>query len=119
VAPGATITLVGSGYAAHSTVTLTAYSKATVLGTAVTDARGSFSATVTVPPALAGEDHTFVSLGVAPDGTARAMKLVVTVKPHAGDGGGGLPVTGANGAWIALAALIVIAGGALLRRAAR
>ncbi|NMO53946.1 fibronectin type III domain-containing protein [Actinoplanes sp. TBRC 11911] len=109
IAPGATVTLVGSGYAPHSTVTLTAYPKATLLGTAVTDERGFFRRTVTVPTAVT--DQIFVSLGAAPDGQVRAMRMPVTLTPAAGT----LPVTGASDAWIALVGLIAVAAGLLLR----
>ncbi|MET0416684.1 MAG: fibronectin type III domain-containing protein, partial [Actinoplanes sp.] len=77
VPAGTTVVIVGNGYAPHSTVTLTAYSTPVPLGTVVTDADGAFRVEVTMPAKLAGGTHDIVSLGVAPVGSIRAMKMTV------------------------------------------
>ncbi|GAA2374743.1 hypothetical protein GCM10010170_078020 [Dactylosporangium salmoneum] len=117
-APGQDIVVIGTGFAAHSTATITLYSTPLVLGTVVTDGNGDFSKPVTVPPSLAAGVHTLVAQGVAPSGSPRSMKLTVTVAASAPRPatGGGLPVTGAPAGPLALAGLaMVLAGFGLLR----
>ncbi|RZU54181.1 hypothetical protein EV385_6124 [Krasilnikovia cinnamomea] len=105
--PGQAITFLGDGFAAFSTVVLTFYSDPTVLGTVVTDASGAFRKSILVPANLAAGAHTAVAQGVAPDGTARAMALDITVQ--------GLPVTGPGVATLLLlATAAILAGGGLL-----
>ncbi|WP_433043525.1 fibronectin type III domain-containing protein [Dactylosporangium sp. CS-033363] len=116
-APGAQLTVIGTGFAAYSTVSVILYSTPQSLGTAVTDASGNFSKAVTVPASLAAGAHTLVAQGVAPDGTARAMKLAVTVP--AARSGGSLPVTGDPVGPVAGAGLLALFGGAVLLWSAR
>jgi titin len=80
-APGATITLKGSGYAPNSTVELIVYSSPVSLGTVLTDGKGEFSVDVVVPPSLPVGDHTLAAVGADKDGNVRAMRLDVTVAP--------------------------------------
>ncbi|MET7423159.1 fibronectin type III domain-containing protein [Dactylosporangium sp. NPDC005555] len=115
--------LVGTGFAPRTWVQLVVYSTPTPLGTALTDATGSFSKQVTVPAGLTGE-HTFVSLGTDPTGALRVLKLEVTVGAAAAPGGttpatggGGLPVTGPPVTLLLLAALALIVAGATTRAA--
>jgi hypothetical protein len=91
VAAGATMTLTGSGYLPNSTVSLIIYSTPQVLTTVVTDATGSFTATVTVPAGLQNGSHTLVASGVDPAGNVRYVTLPVTVS---GGTASKLPATG-------------------------
>ncbi|GGQ44604.1 hypothetical protein GCM10010166_11440 [Couchioplanes caeruleus subsp. azureus] len=78
-APGATITIKGSGYAPNSTVELVMYSAPISLGTVVTDDNGEFSVDVVVPPTLPVGNHSIATVGADPQGNVRAMRLDVTV----------------------------------------
>ncbi|GII25050.1 fibronectin type III domain-containing protein [Planosporangium mesophilum] len=125
-APGEQIVVIGTGFAPHSTVTVTIYSTPTVLGTAVADADGNFSKAVTVPRDLAAGTHTLVAQGVDPTGAAHAMKLAVTVAAAGGGGGSGdsgastLPVTGAGVTAMLLAGGVLVgAGGGLVAAVSR
>ncbi|WP_433219477.1 IPT/TIG domain-containing protein [Dactylosporangium sp. CS-047395] len=117
-APGQRIVVIGTGFAAHSTATITLYSAPMTLGTVVTDGSGNFSKSVTVPPSLAAGTHTLVAQGVAPSGNPRAMKLTVTVA-HRAASSGTLAVTGAPAAPLALAGLAMLLTGAVLVRPRR
>nr|BFE61184.1 hypothetical protein GCM10020063_057100 [Dactylosporangium thailandense] len=114
--PGQDIVVVGTGFAAHSTATITLYSTPLTLVTVVTDGNGDFSKPVTVPASLAAGVHTLVAQGVAPSGNPRAMKLTVTVAPRAAASSGGLAVTGAPAGPMALAGLAMLLAGAVLVR---
>ncbi|MER7282877.1 IPT/TIG domain-containing protein [Dactylosporangium sp. NPDC000244] len=114
--PGQDIVVIGTGFAAHSTATITLYSTPLTLGTVVTDGNGDFSKPVTVPASLAAGVHTLVAQGVAPSGNPRAMKLTVTVAPRAAAPSGGLAVTGAPAGPMALAGLAMLLAGAVLVR---
>ncbi|WP_433086863.1 IPT/TIG domain-containing protein [Dactylosporangium sp. CA-052675] len=115
-APGQDIVVIGTGFAAHSTATITLYSTPLTLGTVVTDGNGDFSKSVTVPASLGSGVHTLVAQGVAPSGNPRAMKLTVTVAPRAAASSGGLAVTGAPAGPMALAGLAMLLTGAVLAR---
>ncbi|GII25861.1 hypothetical protein Pme01_54580 [Planosporangium mesophilum] len=112
---GQEITFIGTGFAAHSTVTITMYSTPTSLGSVVTDASGAFSKAVTIPTNLATGTHTAVAQGVAPDGTARAMALAITVAAPSS----ALPVTGVALTTLVLFAVALTAGGVVLVRLGR
>jgi CshA-type fibril repeat protein len=84
---GATITVIGSGFAPFSTADVIIYSTPTRLGSAVTDATGSFSLPVTVPAGLPAGAHTFLASGVDPSGQSRLMALPVTVAADSGTDG--------------------------------
>ncbi|GAA3287945.1 IPT/TIG domain-containing protein [Dactylosporangium vinaceum] len=116
-APGQQIVVIGTGFAAHSTATITLYSAPLTLGTVVTDGNGDFSKPVTVPAGIATGVHTVVAQGVAPSGNPRAMKLTVTVAPRAA--AAGLAVTGAPAGPLALAGLAMVLAGAVLLRPRR
>ncbi|SDX92479.1 titin [Micromonospora pattaloongensis] len=113
VPPGDTITVIGTGFAPHSTVTVTIYSTPTHLGTATADANGDFELTVTVPSDLPAGAHTLVAQGVDSSGAPHAMKLAVTVP--AADGDSDLPKTGAGIMTMLLSgAVLVVAGVAMV-----
>jgi hypothetical protein len=128
--PGQVVVFIGTGFAAHSTVTISIYSDPIVLGTVVTDENGDFSKPITIPPGLEEGAHTAVAQGVAPDGTERSMKLAIAVAaeapaqgpgstPDPAPGGGQLPVTGVNISTILLAGLLSLTTGTALMAATR
>ncbi|GAA3454370.1 fibronectin type III domain-containing protein [Dactylosporangium matsuzakiense] len=78
VAPGEQITLSGTGYAPHTTITVAIYSAPTTLATTTTDGSGAFSIAVTVPAGFTGP-HTLVASGVDSNGTPRYLTLGVDV----------------------------------------
>lgn len=114
--PGQQIVVIGTGFAAHSTATITIYSTPLELGTVVTDGDGNFTKPVSVPDGLANGSHEIVALGAAPDGTPRAMKLDVLVARPAGRG---LPVTGADIAHLQAVGLLALCVGVALVRFGR
>lgn len=79
VESGEQLTVIGTGFAPHSTATVVIYSTPTVLGSVLTDAAGDFAEPVTVPSTLAAGEHTLVAAGVAPDGTDRFLRMAVTI----------------------------------------
>jgi titin len=108
-AAGAVTTLTGSGYAAHTTVTVTMFSAPKRLGTTTTDGTGAFQVRVTVPVGYSG-GHTLVAAGLSPTGTVRYLNLPVTL-PAAG---AVLPVTGGPvRALVGVGLLLVVCGGLL------
>ncbi|MEU8242412.1 fibronectin type III domain-containing protein [Actinoplanes missouriensis] len=109
--PGESLTLVGTGYAAFSTVTLTLYSDPIVLATTTTDAKGTFRQTVTVPDDLDHGSHSFTATGVDKSGEPRTMRMDVTVRPEPST----LPVTGTSVLWMLVAGLSLTTAGAGLR----
>ncbi|BAL88562.1 hypothetical protein AMIS_33420 [Actinoplanes missouriensis 431] len=109
--PGESLTLVGTGYAAFSTVTLTLYSDPIVLAKTTTDPQGTFRQTVTVPDDLAHGSHAFTATGVDKSGEPRTMRMDVTVRPEPST----LPVTGTSVLWMLVAGLSLTTAGAGLR----
>lgn len=109
--PGGLLVVRGWGYARNSTVTLTVYSTPIALGRVTTNDKGVFHKTIAVPASFAGQSHSLVALGTAPDGSLRAMRLTITVAGTTVT----MPVTGAPVAWQALSALLAIAMGLTLR----
>ncbi|GAA0745344.1 fibronectin type III domain-containing protein [Dactylosporangium roseum] len=124
VAPGQSLVVSGTGFAPHSTVTITVYSDPAVLATVTTDGAGNFSTPVTVPGGLPTGQHTFVALGVDPAGVPHSLKLALTVPaantpPATVPGGDTLPVTGTGVALMVVAGLSLMVTGAALRSAGR
>ncbi|MEV6342970.1 hypothetical protein [Actinoplanes sp. NPDC051851] len=77
---GQKLTLIGSGFAAYSTVRIVIYGKARQLATVVTDAKGRLSKQITVPAELVlGQKHTVMAAGVDPDGAARRISMTFAV----------------------------------------
>jgi titin len=114
--PGQQITVMGTGFLPHSTVTVTIYSDPVVLGTAVTDANGNFSLPVTVPASLAAGQHSLVAAGVDPAGAIRTLRLDVTVPSPAKPAGPELAYTGADlTVPLSIGAASLVLGGVLLR----
>ncbi|MEV4517491.1 fibronectin type III domain-containing protein [Dactylosporangium sp. NPDC049525] len=113
--PGQQIVVIGTGFAPHSTATITIYSTPVNLGTVITDADGNFSKPVTVPASLADGTHTVLAQGAAPDGSLRSMALAVTVDTTSTT----LAVTGHNLTGLALAGLTALLVGAAMLHLAR
>ncbi|MCM4084796.1 fibronectin type III domain-containing protein [Paractinoplanes hotanensis] len=113
--PGQEVVMIGNGFAAHSTVTITFYSRPTELARIVTDEDGSFRHAVTVPHGLTPGQHAFVATGVDRTGAVRAMRLDVTLRPSPGT----LPVTGTAALWLLVGGLAATTAGAALLAATR
>ena len=121
-APGQGIVIIGTGFAAFSTVILTLYSDPVVLQSVVTDTNGSLATPVTIPTSLSAGGHTITAAGVGQDGVARTMNLAVNIRANAVISAPGpltLPVTGLPVSSIAPFGLAVLATGAALFLAAR
>ncbi|WP_285689328.1 fibronectin type III domain-containing protein [Actinoplanes sp. NBRC 103695] len=95
VDPGQRITVVGTGFAPYSSVSIIFYSESVVLGTAVTDADGDFTKEITVPSSLTPGSHNLVAAGVDSSGAVHMIRMLVTVEAASPGAGGQLPVTGA------------------------
>ncbi|WP_432967767.1 fibronectin type III domain-containing protein [Dactylosporangium sp. CA-233914] len=78
VAPGEQITLSGTGYQPHSTITVAIYSTPLTLATTTTDGSGAFSIAVTVPAGYTGT-HTLVASGVDNSGQPRYLTLGIDI----------------------------------------
>ncbi|MGY2063980.1 hypothetical protein [Blastococcus sp. SYSU DS0619] len=131
---GQEITVIGTGFLAHSTVTIVIHSTPIVLGTVTTDATGSFRKAVTVPLTLEAGTHSLVAYGVDPQGDPHALRLDVVVEaaaaPAAGapsGGDGALAYTGTSidpfqvsliGAGLVLAGALALVGVRRRRRPA-
>ncbi|MEN0129198.1 MAG: fibronectin type III domain-containing protein [Brevundimonas sp.] len=76
VTPGATVTLVGSGYAANASLDIELHSDPVLLTTVTTDAAGAFSTDVVVPADAPEGAHNFV---VAYQGTVISQSPVTVV----------------------------------------
>ncbi|WP_433053507.1 beta strand repeat-containing protein [Dactylosporangium sp. CS-033363] len=112
VAPSQQITVVGTGFAPYSTATVVLYSSPVVLGTATTDANGSFTKQVTIPASIPAGSHNLVASGVDSSGNTHQIRMPVTTAAATSSGGsGGLPVTGAPVAILAIWAGLVTAAG--------
>ncbi|SDF65555.1 hypothetical protein SAMN05660662_2938 [Blastococcus aurantiacus] len=97
--PGEAITVIGDGFLPFSTVTIVIHSTPTTLGQVTTDADGTFSQAVVVPPGLEVGEHSLVAYGVDPDGEPHLLRMDVTVaaaEASAEPADGSLPMTGQN-----------------------
>lgn len=83
-APGSTLDVSASGFAADSPVVFSIYSTPTVLATVKADAAGVARATITIPAEFSGA-HSIVASGTAPTGSVLFKRSDVTVT--ADDGG--------------------------------
>jgi hypothetical protein len=88
------VVLTGSGFLPFSTVVLTMYSTPTPLGTAVVEADGTFTATVTIPSGLAAGTHSLVASGIDDSGNPYALRMDVTLT---GATGGPTDASGSTG----------------------
>jgi len=131
---GQQITIGGTGFLPGAVIQLGIYSVPTVLGTAVADASGAFSALITIPADQSLGAHTVAASGISSTGTAQLLAAGTTVvlPPSTGGGStggstgpgstGGLPATGLDGSQslgLVLVALFAVLAGVALMRAAR
>ena len=77
------IPMVGSGFAAGSTVTLFMFSTPVTLGTATVNAAGAYSTTAVIPGSTTTGSHTIQVVGTSTAGQPIALSLGVTVKSAA------------------------------------
>ena len=81
------VPMVGSGFAAGSTVVLYMFSSPMTIGTAIADAQGSYSARAMIPSTTVTGSHTIQAAGTTASGQSIALSLGVTVKtPEAARG---------------------------------
>ncbi|MGG7463969.1 GH92 family glycosyl hydrolase [Plantibacter sp. YIM 135347] len=81
VAPGATVTITGSGFAAEETVDLKLSSTPEVTGQATTDADGAFTQTIVVPVDAADGEYPLTATGATSVVPATASIRVLTKTP--------------------------------------
>ncbi|HET8590177.1 MAG TPA: hypothetical protein VFM01_11145 [Nakamurella sp.] len=114
VAPGASLTLTGAGFASRARVTVAVYSSPQLLDHVVATSTGQVTATVTLPTDLRGH-HTVTAVGDGPADTAHVLEAAVDVQP-ATSSTGSLAQTGFNALEWALGGLaMLVAGFALIR----
>lgn len=85
VQTGEQLTLVASGFLAHSSVAFSMRSEPVVLGQAVADANGTARLVVTVPANVALGSHNFLASGVDVGGEIRYIRMPVVVTAAAAD----------------------------------
>jgi len=102
----------GSNWCPDTTVEI--FLDGTSLGTAVVDASGSFSTSITIPAGTAPGSHviTVEGLGGGTTCSPRTQSRTITVAGGGAAGGGNLPFTGSNisAGMLILFALIVVGG---------
>ena len=76
---GDLVTLAGAGFRPGSTIVITFHSTPVVVGRAVANAKGGFSATVAVPEAAAGGGHHFEAVGVGRTGSITELTSTIEV----------------------------------------
>lgn len=122
-APGESITVTGSDFDAHTSVTLLLDRSSTVLGTAHTDGTGSFTTHVTMPDGVTG-NHLIEAKGAQTQCPADPVQIFpghAATGPGAPDTGGpgtaftGLDIVGL----LLLAAALLGTGAAVHRRGSR
>jgi len=98
--PGSTITVEGGGFAPGETVDVVLHSTPVTIGTPTADARGSFSAAMTIPGDVPAGSHTVVATGAA---SGRAFSAgVVLALPATGSGLDAAAPTAIGGALLLL-----------------
>jgi len=106
--PGQAVTLVGTGFAPSSTVTLALYSTPIDLGDVTADATGAISQRLGLPTGLAPGSHTLLAIGVDAQGSGRQISLPLTVAPATLSSSGKgpavqtvqLPIPAAGSVWL-------------------
>lgn len=114
-APGATLTLDGSGYAPRAAVSVAIYSSPITLAHVTADASGHLHTSVQLPTSLRGT-HTLTAIGDGSAGAPRVLESVVDIT--APSQAALLAHTGFDAATWGLGALaMIISGFALVRTA--
>ncbi len=111
VGEGETITVGGSGFAPHSTITITIESTPRVLDDAVSDTAGAFTANVTIPAGIGAGLHNLKATGTSARGGALMLSASVTVTSSTG---GRHPFTGGNTGPVLSVGIGVLLAGAVL-----
>jgi hypothetical protein len=83
---GDLVTLTGTGFAPHASITISFHSNPVNVGKATADARGNFTATVAIPDSATGGTHRFDATGRGRTGTI--TELIATVNVVGVPGGG-------------------------------
>jgi LPXTG-motif cell wall-anchored protein len=112
---GQTTKFSASGFAPDSDVQIFICSTPVNLGTFRADASGNVNANVTIPAGTVLGQHTLAAVGNRANGLSQVAyaAIVVVSAPVATSPGGTLPVTGSDsGRMVALAAALVLLGGA-------
>jgi titin len=91
LAPGATVTLTGFGFAPNSTVSLYLYSSPVLLDTVDTDVDGEFSQAVTIPADSALGDHHLVAAGLDASADPLYLTSAIRLVTAGGPPSGGAP----------------------------
>lgn len=116
VSPSQQLTVIGTGFAPHSTARVVIYSSPVLLAEVLVGADGTFSVPVTVPAGLEAGAHTLMAFGVDPQGQAHSLSMAVTN----GSGAAHLAATGSDALPLLLAALgSILLGVAALRLRSR
>ncbi len=113
LAPGATVTVAGGGYADEASVTIAVYSSPVELAHVMADASGRVDTSVTLPTGLTGA-HTLTAIGDAPDGSAHSLEAAVILS--AASTATVLPFTGIDVAGYLLGGFGMILAGFVLVR---
>ncbi|MCU1659832.1 MAG: hypothetical protein JWO57_4488 [Pseudonocardiales bacterium] len=110
---GDSLTVVGSGFGAAKTVTISLNPPAVVLGTVQTSGDGSFSKAVTLPSSLGSGNHLIEASG---GGVSCAFdpQWATNSPVNAGSSTGGLASTGFATFAFAAIAVALLGGGAVL-----
>lgn len=85
-APGALVTVSGDGFMPGAAITITFESTPVLIGVAVADASGRFTADVHVPADATPGVHTIRAAGLGADGQMRVLSSLITVAGVAGEG---------------------------------
>ena len=83
---GDLVTLTGKGFAPRASITISFHSNPVNVGKAVTDERGDFSATVSVPDSASAGTHRFEATGRGPTGTITELIATVNIVGVPGSG---------------------------------
>jgi hypothetical protein len=110
----------GAHYAPNELVTLTLHSTVSTLGTAQTDASGSFSVRLALTPGVTGQ-HTIVGTGATGDSASASLLITAsgTGGGGTGGGGGGTSMTGVAVFGLGGLGLVLLLGGGLMLLAGR
>jgi len=109
--PRETVSVSGSGFQPDTDVEVWVFSEPILLGAAVVDESGNFSATLDLPASLPVGNHTVQAEGTTIRGTAKALAVGLTIEQLPADSPQ-LPVTG-HTSDVATWSLLLIAFGAL------
>lgn len=125
-APGEPVSVSGDGYKPNSSVSIEFRSAPVVVGSATTNAQGSFSTTITIPSTASAGQHTIAAVGVNANGTAREETAAITIsapasadRARADAAGSTLPRTGTAIALYTIIGLALIAVGVFAVMAVR